>query len=87
VLAGDGSAQLLFTELDRPVAVALMRGQSTASELRRQVGQLWTAQIAIVPEVPNSSAFLNAWPEFKDVLSKWGMIVFKGRYFTVYCRS
>jgi hypothetical protein len=36
--------------------------------------------------VPNNPVFLNAWPEFKDQLSKWG-VVFKGRYFTVYRRS
>jgi hypothetical protein len=87
VLAGQGCAQLEFTEMNRPVVAQLFRGQSTASELRRQMGQLSTAQIAIVPEVPNSSGFLSVWPEFKDALSKWGMIIFKGRYFIVYRRS
>jgi hypothetical protein len=87
VLASDGFAQMMFTQLSRPVVVQLYRGQSTASELKRQIGRLSTAQIAIVPEVPNSSAFLNQWPEFKDALSKLRMIVFKGRYFTVYRRS
>jgi hypothetical protein len=86
VLAGDGSAQLLFTEMNRPEVLQLFPGQSTASELRRQIGQLSTARIAIVPEVPNSSQFLNRWPEFEDALSKWD-IVFKGRSFTVYRRS
>jgi hypothetical protein len=55
---------------------------------KRQIyGSALTAQMAVVPEVPNSSGFLNLWPEFKDQLSKWGVVVFKGRYFTVYRRS
>ena len=86
VLAGQGCAQLLFTGMN-PIVAQLFRGQSTASEVRRQMEQLSTAQIAIVPDVPNSSAFLNKWPEFKDALSKWHLIVFRGRYFTVYQRS
>jgi hypothetical protein len=71
----------------RPVVVTLVRGETTAIELRRKIDQLSTAQIAIVPDIPNNSRFLNEWPEFKDLLSKWGVPVFKGRYFTVYRRS
>ena len=87
VLAYDGSAELLFAEMERPVVAALIRGQTTATELRRKIDQLSTAQIAIVPEVPNNPAFLNAWPEFKDLLSKSSMVAFKGKYFTVYRRT
>jgi hypothetical protein len=65
----------------------LVRGETTASELARKFDQISTARIAIVPEVPNSLGFLNGWPEFKDLLPKWGAVVFKGRYFTVYRRS
>jgi hypothetical protein len=87
VLVYDGSAELLFAEMARPVVVTLVRGETTAIELRRKIDQLSTAQIAIVPDVPNSSGFLNGWPEFKDLLSKWGVPVLKGRYFTIYRRS
>jgi hypothetical protein len=87
VLVYDGSAELLFAEMARPVVVTLVRGETTAIELRRKIDQLSTAQIAIVPDLPNSSGFLNGWPEFKDLLSEWGVPVFKGRYFTVYRRS
>jgi hypothetical protein len=64
-----------------------MRGQTTASELRRRIDQLSDAQIAIVPVVLYNSGFLNAWPEFKERLSRWDVLVFKGKYFTVYRRS
>ena len=87
VLVYDGSAELLFAAMARPVVVTIVRGETTANELRRKIDQLSTAQIAIVPEVPNSSGFLNGWPEFEDLLSKWGVPVFKGSYFTVYRRS
>jgi hypothetical protein len=87
VLAYDGSAEFLFAKMARPVVVTLVRGETTAVELRRKIDQLSTAQIAIVPDVPNNSGFLNGWPEFKDLLSKWGAPVFRGRYFTVYRRS
>ena len=86
VLVFDGSAELLFTEMARPVVVTLVRGSTPSSELRRKIDQLSAAQIAIVPEVPNSLGFLNGWPEFKDKLSIWGRVVFRGRYFTVYQR-
>src|SRR5437773_583181 len=39
---------------NEPTSDAIIIGQSTASELRRQIGQLSTAQMAIVPKVPNS---------------------------------
>jgi hypothetical protein len=87
VLVYDGSAQLLFAGMAPLVGVTLVRGETTANELKRKIDQLANAQIAIVPEVPNSLGFLNVWPEFKDQLSKWGVLVFKGRYFTVYRRS
>ena len=87
VLTYDGSAQLSFAELTPPVAVTLMRGQTTASELRRKIEQLSDAQIAIVPVVLYNAGFLNEWPEFKDRLSKWDVPVFNGRYFTVYRRA
>jgi hypothetical protein len=87
VLVYDGSAELLFAGIAQPAAAALERGQTTASELRRKLDQFSTAQIAIIPEVLNNADFLNAWPEFKDALPKWGVVVFKGRYFTVYRRS
>jgi hypothetical protein len=87
VLSYDGCAQLIFAELTKPVAATMMRGQTTASELARKMEQLSAAQIAIVPEVLNNAGFLNAWPEFNDKLSKWGVIVFKGSYFTVYQRA
>jgi hypothetical protein len=87
VLAYDGSAQLFFSGMAPPVVSTLVRGETTAGELARKFDQLSTARIAIVPEVPNSLGFLNGWPEFKDQLSKWGAVVFKGRYFTVYRRS
>ena len=86
-LAYDGSAELLFPAMARPVAVTLVRGETTASELQRKLDQLRSARMAIVPEVPNSSGFLTGWPEFKDALSQWGTVVFKGKYFTVYRRS
>ena len=86
VLVYDGAAQLLFPGMAPPVGVTLVRGETTANELKRKIDQLSTAQIAIVPEVPNSLGFLNVWPEFKDLLSKWGVVTFKGRYFTVYRR-
>ena len=87
VLVFDGSAELLFSELARPVVVSLIRGSTTSGELERKLEQLSSAQIAIVPEVPNSSGFLNHWPEFRDLLSGWGKAIFKGRYFTVYQRT
>ena len=87
VLVYDGSAQLLFAGMAPLVGVTLVRGETTAIELKRKIDQLATAQFAIVPEVPNSLGFLNVWPEFNDQLSKWGPVVFKGRYFTVYRRS
>ncbi len=87
VLASDGSAELLFPGLTPPVAATLMRGQTTVSELRRKIEQLSAAQFAIVPEVPDNLGFLNHWPEFKDALSIWGKVVFRGRYFRVYRRS
>ena len=87
VLVYDGSAELLFAGIAQPAAAALERGQTTASELRRKLDQFSTAQIAIIPEVLNNADFLNAWPEFKDALPKWGVVVFKGKYFTVYRHS
>jgi hypothetical protein len=54
VLVYDGSAQLLFAGMAPPVVVTLVRGETTASELKRKIDQLSTAQMAIVPEVPNS---------------------------------
>ena len=50
VLVYDGSAELLFAEMARPVVVTLVRGETTAIELRRKIDQLSAAQIAIVPE-------------------------------------
>ena len=87
MLVYDGSAQLLFAGMAPPVGVTLVRGETTAIELERRIDQLATVQYAIVPEVPNSLGFLNEWPEFKDQLSKWGVVVYKGTYFTVYRRS
>ena len=87
VLMYDGSAQLLFAGMAPLVGVTLVRGETTPSELARKFDQLSAARIAIVPEVPNSLGFLNGWPEFKDQLSKWGVVAFKGKYFTVYRRS
>lgn len=87
VLMYDGSAQLLFAGMAPLVGVTLVRGETTPSELARKFDQLSAARIAIVPEVPNSLGFLNGWPEFKDRLSKWGVVAFKGKYFTVYRRS
>ncbi len=87
VLVYDGSAQLLFAGMAPLVGVTLVRGETTSSELTRKIDQISAARIAIVPEVPNSLGFLNGWPEFKDQLSKWGTVAFKGEYFTVYRRS
>ena len=87
LLTYDGCAQVIVAALTKPVAATMIRGQTTASELGRKMEQLSAVQIAIVPEVVNSSGFLNAWPEFNGKLSKWGVIVYKGSFFTVYRRT
>jgi hypothetical protein len=87
VLVFDGSAELLFGQLSRPVVVTLIRGLTGTDELKRKIDQLSAAQFAIVPEVPNSLGFLDSWPEIKDPLLKWGKVVFRGKYFTLYQRA
>lgn len=83
VLAGDGAVQSLFSQFHPPVVASLIRGQTTEGELHREFHVLSEAHSAVVPEVPNSSHFLDSWPEFGRALHGWS-VVFRGRFFTVY---
>jgi hypothetical protein len=86
LLSGDGAAQLLFPEFEKPVALTLIQGQSSVAEVQRQLAQLRRADMAVVPEVPENLNFLDRSPELKVALSGWN-ISFRGRFFSVYARS
>lgn len=57
----------------------------TEGELQRELALLGEADFAAVPEVPNSSHFLESWPKFQKALDDW-KVTFHGKYFTVYHR-
>lgn len=88
IFTWDGGAGMLFPWLRKPVGAFIVPGVATGSEIQQKVRELRSAEVVIIPTIPELGNPVTNWPgaEFQGVFADTTLI-FRGDYFEVYQRG
>jgi hypothetical protein len=83
ILSCDGSAEVEFPEVRKPVSLFLIPGLPTSVEIERKAAEVSSSSIVITPDFSGTDfCQLPKWPEFAAALTGF-RIVSNGKYFKV----
>jgi len=88
IFTWDGGAEVLFPWLRKPVEAFIVPGVATGSEIQQKVQELRSAEVIVIPTIPELGNPVTNWPgaEFQGVFAN-ATRIFKGDYFEVYARG
>ncbi|MFZ0887840.1 MAG: hypothetical protein WA005_05250 [Candidatus Binataceae bacterium] len=83
VLSALGCANLISDEFEKPVALYLIPGHATKSEIQREVTLLDHVSIVVIPEMPGWGGIPEI-PAIKDTMRQRFEVAWRGDFFAVY---